>query len=148
MSIKDDLQNALGVAMKTKDDVSKRSLRMALSAIKLAEVAKGEALEDIKIFNILQKEVKTKEETIAEATKAERSEMIAPLLEEIKVLKRFLPAELSDLELIELIDKAIIEQNATSIKQMGLVMKTVISQVEGRASNDRISKIIKSKLAS
>ena len=147
MSIKDDLKNALGVAMKTKDDVSKRSLRLALSAIKLAEVAKGEALEDMKIFNILQKEVKTKEETIAEATKAERSEMIAPLLEEIEVLKRFLPAELSDMELTEFIDKAITEQKATSIKQMGLVMKTVIIQVEGRASNDRISKIIKSKLA-
>jgi len=147
MSIKDDLKNALGVAMKTKDDVSKRSLRLALSAIKLAEVAKGEALEDMKIFNILQKEVKTKEETIAEATKAERSEMIAPLLEEIEVLKRFLPAELSDMELTEFIDKAITEQKATSIKQMGLVMKTVIIQVEGKASNDRISKIIKSKLA-
>jgi len=120
MSIKDDLKNALGVAMKTKDDVSKRSLRLALSAIKLAEVAKGEALEDMKIFNILQKEVKTKEETIAEATKAERSEMIAPLLEEIEVLKRFLPAELSDMELTEFIDKAITEQKATSIKQMGL----------------------------
>ena len=147
MSIKDDLKNALGVAMKTKDDVSKRSLRLALSAIKLAEVAKGEALEDMKIFNILQKEVKTKEETIAEATKAERSEMIAPLLEEIEVLKRILPAELSDMELTEFIDKAITEQKATSIKQMGLVMKTVIIQVEGKASNDRISKIIKSKLA-
>jgi len=147
MSIKDDLKDALRVAMKTKDEVSKRSLRMALSAIKLAEVAKGEALEDIKIFNILQKEVKTKEETIAEATKAERSEMIAPLLEEIEVLKRFLPTELSDLELTELIDKVITEQKATSIKQMGLVIKTVITQVEGRASNDRISKIIKSKLA-
>ena len=147
MSIKDDLKDALSVAMKTKDDVSKRSLRMALSAIKLAEVAKGEALEEIKIINILQKEVKTKEETIAEATKAERSEMIAPLLEEIEVLKRFLPAELSDMELTKLIEKVISEQRATSIKQMGLVMKTVITQVEGRASNDRISKIIKGKLA-
>jgi len=147
MRIKNDLKEALGAAMKKKDEIGKRSIRMALSAIKLAEVEKKDALDDIKIINILLKEIKIKEETIAEAGKADREDMITPLREEIKVLKRFLPPEMGDEELTSLITRAISDHNASTLKQMGIVMKTVISQVQGRASNDRISKITKSKLA-
>ena len=98
-------------------------------------------------FNILQKEIKIKEETIAEAVKADRKGMVKPLKDEIKVLIEFLPSELTKKELTEEINKVISELNATTIKQMGLVMKTVIENVQGRASNDKISKIVRNLLS-
>jgi uncharacterized protein len=146
MSIKSDLIDALHKAIKTKDVNSKTAIRLALSSIKRAEVDNGEELDDLLIFGILQKEIKTREETIAEAEKAGRHEMIQTMNKEIAIVQKFLPAELDDLELIKIIDNVITEKNATSIKQMGSVMKIVIEKVQGKASNDRISKIVKSKL--
>ena len=146
MGVKTDLTDALHFAMKEKNNTSKNAIRLALSSIKLAEVEKGENLEDVEIFSILHKEIKTREETITEAVKAGREGMIVPLDEEIKVLKEFLPSELTDDALTEEINKVISNLNATTIKQMGIVMKTVIENVQGHASNDRISKITRSLL--
>ena len=150
MGVKTDLKDALRSAMKEKDDTSKNAIRLALSAIKLAETEKGieknQELDDVKIFSILQKEIKIREETISEAEKAEREGMVGPLNKEIKVLKGFLPPELTDDELTEEISKVISDLNATSIKQMGMVMKAFIENVQGRASNDRIGKITRSLL--
>ena len=150
MGVKTDLTDALRSAMKEKDDTSKNAIRLALSAIKLAETEKGvekkPELDDVKIFSILQKEIKIREETIAEALKADREKMVKPLINEIKVLKGFLPPELTDDELTEEIKKVISNLNATTIKQMGMVMKAVIENVQGRAPNDRISKITRSLL--
>jgi uncharacterized protein YqeY len=151
MGVKEDLIKSLHSAMKEKNTTRKNAIRLALSAIKLAETEKGiekdTELDQMKIFSILQKEIKIREETIAEAVKADREGMIAPLNNEIKVLKEFLPSELTEKELIEEINKVISDLNATTIKQMGLVMKTVIENVQGRASNDRISKIARNLLS-
>jgi len=150
VGVKTDLTDALRSAMKEKDDTSKNAIRLALSAIKLAETEKGieknQELDDVKIFSILQKEIKIREETISEAEKAEREGMVEPLIKEIKILKGFLPPKLTDDELTEEINKLISDLNATSIKQMGIVMKAVIENVQGRASNDRIGKITRSLL--
>ena len=148
MGAKTDLTDALHSAIKEKKDTSKNAIRLALSSIKLAEIEKGEDLEDVEIFSILHKEIKTREETITEAVKAGREGMIVPLDKEIKVLKEFLPSELSDDELTEEINKVISNLNATTIKQMGMVMKVVIENIQGHASNDRISKMTKSLLQS
>lgn len=146
MPIKTDLTEALHAAIKEKDDYSKTAIRLALSAIKRAEVEKGEELDDVTIFGIIQKEIKTRDETIAEALKGNRNEMIPPLEKEIAVLQKFLPSELTDDELNNIVNRTISDLNANSIKQMGIVMKNVIDEVQGRASNDRISKIVKSIL--
>jgi len=151
MGVKEDLINSLHSAMKEKNINRKNAVRLALTAIKLAETEKGvekdTKLDDVKIFSILQKEIKIKEETIAEAVKADREEMIEPLQNEIEILKEFLPSELTEDELLEEINQVISELNATTIKQMGLVMKTVIENVQGRASNDKISKIVRDLLS-
>ena len=146
MGIKKDLTDALHFAIKEKNTTSKNTIRLALSSIKLAEIEKGVELDDVEIYSILRKEIKFREETIAEAVKADREGMIEPLHNEIKVIKEFLPSELTDEELTEVVKKAISELNATSMKQMGIVMKAGIENVQGRASNDRISKIARSLL--
>lgn len=146
MELKSRLEDQLKNAMREKDDVRKNALRMALSSIKLAEVEQRKALDEALIISILQKEIKTREETITEARNANRPEMIAPIEAEILVLKEFLPAELSDSELRDLLEKIIDQTGATSIKEMGAVMKAAIAEVAGRASNDRVSKMIRELL--
>jgi len=147
MNIKEQLTIALKIAMKEQNEIRRNVIRMALSSIKLAEVEKGSELDDARLLAIMQKELKTREETIAEAEKAIRPEMIIALNHEINVIKEFLPAEISDEEIEKIIEQVISETKADSIKQMGLVMKVAIERVAGRASNDRLSKIIKEKLS-
>lgn len=147
MSVKILMENELKSAMKMKDTIKKNSLRMALSSIKLAEVESREELDDSRIFAILQKEIKTKEETISEAKKAGREEMRDEIEKEILVLKEFLPKELSKEEIYQMIDMIIKETGAETIKDMGKVMKEAIQRAEGRASNDKISGIVREKLS-
>jgi uncharacterized protein YqeY len=146
MTIKKDLEKTLLTAMREKDNIRKNALRMALSSIKLAEIEAGKELDDPSIFNIMQKEIRTREETIEEAEKANRPDMIAPLKAEIAILKEYLPKELSDDELNVLAKKAISDLNASTPKKMGLVMKSIIQDVQGKASNDRISKVVRGLL--
>ena len=146
MSVKSTLEAALTQAMRDKDELKRSSLRLALSTIKLAEVDAGKELDDLTVYALLQKEIKTREETIAEAIKGGREEMITALKPEIEYLKGFLPKELSDEELLAIVNETIQETGAQSIKEMGKVMKTVIEKVAGQASNDRISKMVKAIL--
>jgi len=147
MGLKQDLEKSLISAMKDKNDIRKTALRMALSSIKLAEIESGKALDESMIFSILQKEIRTKEETIAEAEKANRPEMVPPIRSEIEILKEYLPKEMTDVELIALVKKTVSDLNATTIKEMGLVMKSVIQEAQGKASNDRISKAVRDLLS-
>lgn len=147
MSIKIELEKTLLSAMKQKDIVRKNALRMALSAIKLAQVEAGKELDDPTIFSIMQKEIKTREETITEAVKANRLDMVAPLEAEIAILKEYLPEELSDEELVAMVKKVVTDLNAKTMKEMGLVMKSVIQESQGKASNDRISKVVRELLS-
>ncbi len=143
MNLKNQLEEQLKNALRNKDVVRKNVIRMALSSIKMAELDQRKELEDAVFISILQKEVKTREETIAEAKNANRSEMIAPLEEEITVLKEFLPPEFNDEELSDFLKNIIQDSGAASIRDMGLVMKIAIQQSGGRASNDRISRFVR-----
>ena len=146
MSIKQTLEQELLKAMKEKDEIKRNVFRLALSMIKLAEVEKGSSLDDSATINILMKEIKTREETISEAKNAGRDEMVSNAQKEIDILRQFLPKEMDDDELTQIINVEIAGSGASSIKEMGIVMKRVIEIVKGRASNDRISKIVRGLL--
>ena len=143
MSIKQSLERELLIAMKEKDEIKRNVFRMALSMIKLAEVEKSGPLDDPATVNILMKEIKTREEIIFEANNAGRDAMAITAKKDIDILKQFLPQEMNDEELSQLIKKEILECGASSLKDMGTVMKRAIEVAQGRASNDRISKIVR-----
>lgn len=146
MSFKERLENELHNAMRNKDDIRKRTIRMAISNIKLAEVEKRSPLDDDSIMALLHKEIKIRKETIDEAKKGNRQSIIDEIEPEIVILQEFLPKPLSDQELQELALYVINELNATSIKEMGIVMKDLITKVDSRASSDQISKVVKELL--
>ena len=144
--LKDDLQKAI----KDQDPLRKRVLRLLISTIQLAEIAKGTQLSDSEFIAVVHKEIKTKLDTITDAEKAGRAEMVAESRLEIKELEAYLPKQLSEAELVGMVEEIIHETGASSPKDMGQVLKLLIPKLAGRATNQDASRVVKdclSKLA-
>ena len=148
MELKATLENDLKDAMRSNDDVRRSTLRMVLSAVKLAEVEKGAKLEESAIIAILQKEIKSRNEAISDAERANRPDLIQDNLAEIRVLEMYLPKQMEESELRALIQSVITELGATGPADMGKVIKTVLPKVQGRAPNDRVSLLVRQLLQS
>ncbi len=148
MDTKTQLNNAMKEAMRAKDKVAKRTLTMVRAAIQQREKDGREELDDNAVLAILQKELKSREETIAEAKKAGRDDLIADTEEEIIVLKKYLPEEMSTEDLRTLVNQVIAEVEASTIRDMGKVMKIIVPRVAGRASGGDISNMVKELLLS
>ena len=146
MSKKSELEQALKEAMRANDAVRKSVLRVALTALKEAEVQKQAELDDAVILGILQKELKSRHEALEEAEKVAREDLIKNAKAEIKVLEGFLPQALSPQELEAIVQAAIAEAGATSPADMGKVMKVVLPQVQGRADGGQVSQLVRTKL--
>ena len=143
MDYETKLKNDLYAAMRANDTLRKRVIRLLISSIELAEVAKGSKLTDSEFIALVQKEIKTKNDTIVDAEKANRPEMVKEQLEEIKVLEAYLPKQLSEAELVQLAEEVIQETGATSPKDMGKVLKVLIPKLAGRATNQDASRVVK-----
>jgi hypothetical protein len=146
MEIKEKLTEAMRQAMRANDDVARRTTRMVLAAIKLAEVEKQAALDDAVVMGLLQKEIKNRREAIEEARKADRADLIGENEAEIKVLEGFLPKAMSPEELRALVQAAIAETGAATPTDMGKVMKELMPKVAGRAAGDQVSSMVKELL--
>ena len=147
MSLKDELNNQLKDAMRANDAMRKTVLRGALSNIKLAEVDKGE-LDDGELLALMQKEVKSRRESIADAEKAGRDDLIQEAEAEIEILETFLPKPLSDEELAALVKESIAESGASSMSDMGKVMGVLMPKIQGRADGGAASKLVREQLGS
>jgi len=159
MSIIAQLNESMKDAMKSGDEVRKRTVRMVLAAVKQVEVdrrsnaaqSSGSAdkrteLDDMAVMGLIQKEVKNRREAIEEAKKANRSDLIEANEAEINVLQAFLPKAMPAEELRALVQAAITETGASSPADMGKVMKTVMPKVAGRAPNDMVSATVRELL--
>lgn len=146
MSLKAQLENDVKESMRAHDEQRKSVLRMALSAVKLAEVEKGAALDEASVMTVLQKEIKSRRETIADAERAGRPDLMAAALAEIAILEGYLPAQLTPAELEDLARQAIAEVGATSAREMGQVMKVLMARVAGRASGGEINQVVRKLL--
>ncbi|NLG40287.1 MAG: GatB/YqeY domain-containing protein [Chloroflexi bacterium] len=141
------LQNDLVNAMKARDDTQKWVVRLLKSTIELAEVSKGKALTDDEFLGVVQKEIKTRNESLADAQKAHRQDLVDAALAEIEILKTYLPAQLNPNELLELVRQTIVDVNATSSKDMGAVMKVLLPKLQGMATNSEASRVVKEELS-
>ncbi len=146
MDIKTQLNQSLKDAMKSGDEVRRNTLRMVLAAIKQAEVDRQMTLDDAGVIALLQKEIKNRREALEEARKARRADLVAANEAEIAILEAFLPESMSADELRALVQAVIAEVGATSLSDMGKVMKTVMPRVAGRAPGDAVSAIVRELL--
>ncbi len=147
MITKNQLEQALKDAMRAGDDVRKRVLRQALSSIRIEEIYKGNALDDAGLLSILQKEAKSYQETYDESVGAGRLDLAEKAHAEMEVIQEFLPQQLSQDELESLVKQVIAEVGATSLREMGQVMKALIPRLQGRATGDQASYWVKKLLS-
>lgn len=133
-------------AMRSGDVVRKNTVRMALAAIKQAEVDKQTAQDDMAVIALLQKEIKNRKEAIEEARQANREDLIKDNQAEIAVLEAFLPEAMPADELRGIVKAAIAETGASAPSDMGKVMKVALEKVAGRAPGGEVSTMVKELL--
>lgn len=148
MTLKTQLNDSVKDAMKSGDEVRKRTVRMVLAAVKQVEVDKRTELDDMAVMNLIQKEMKNRRESLEEARKANRADLVEANEAEINVLQAFLPKAMPAEELNALVQSAITETGAASPADMGKVMKVVMAKVAGRAPNDMVSATVRELLQS
>ncbi|MBU0511163.1 MAG: GatB/YqeY domain-containing protein [Chloroflexi bacterium] len=142
MDTKSKLTQDLKDAMRARDELRKRTIRLTMAAIKNAEIDKRSELEESAVIAILQKEVKSCRETIEGAQRANRPDLIAEAEAEISILEAYLPQPLTSDELEILAREAVAEAGATSPREMGNVMKILMPRVQGRADGKEASQIV------
>ncbi|HYL01644.1 MAG TPA: GatB/YqeY domain-containing protein [Steroidobacteraceae bacterium] len=146
MGLKDRITEDMKTAMKAADKERLATIRLALAAIKQREVDERITLDDAQVLAVLDKMIKQRREAITQFQAGGRADLVAKETAEIGVLQGYLPAQLSEAELDELIAQSIAAAGATSVKDMGKVMALVRPKAQGRADLGAVSARIKQKL--
>ncbi len=147
INIKDKLALDMKVAMKSGDKNTLRALRNIIGTVKQIEIDKRIELSDSEILSIIQKITKKLKDSIKQFKDAGRIDLVNKEQQELDIINTYLPAPVSELEINKIVTKVINELSAKSIADMGLVVKTVKSKLDGIADMAIVSKIIKNKLS-
>jgi len=149
MALKEKLQNDLTVAMRARDEVRSGTIRMVLTAIKNEEVAGKEAreLSDAEVITVLSREAKKRREAAEAYDQAGAADRAANEKAEGSIIAEYLPAQLSEQEIKDLIAAAIAETGASGPQQMGLVMKSIQPKIAGKADGGVVSSLVKAALS-
>lgn len=142
----DIFQTDLQQAQLRRDELKINTLRLLLSEIHNAEIAKGEKLSEEEILRVLQKEIKKRKEASEGFRQGGREESAKKEEAEAEILAKYLPAQLSDEELNEIIDEVISKIGAISLVEMGKVMGMVMDKVAGRAEGGRVNALVRLKI--
>jgi hypothetical protein len=148
MSLKDQLADDLKDAIRQRDEPRKIAIRMAIWAIKNAEVEKGAALGDADVLSILGREAKRRRESIAEFGKAGRQDLVDKEQAELNVLQAYLPAQMGHDEIAQAAREVIAELGAAGPGDKGKVMPVLIGRLAGRAEGREINEVVTELLAS
>ncbi len=147
MDIRETLMQDLKAAMKEKDTIKKNTVTMIRSAILQFEKDNLTELDEEGIMEIIAKELKKRRDVLPEYEKSGRDDLIADINREIEILLAYLPEQLSKEELEVIVAEAVAETGATSMKDMGKIMATVMPKTKGRADGKMINAIVKEKLS-
>ena len=147
MSLIEEIEADLKDAMKERDAARRDALRLILNALRGAEKELQRPLHDEEELQVLQRERKRRQEAIEAFTAGGREEQAEAEEAELAVLEEFMPEPLSEDELERIVDDAIAEVGATSLRDLGRVMADVMPQVSGRADGAAVSQLVREKLA-
>ena len=136
----------LKTAMKNQDKERLSVIRMVKGAIQMSELNKKHELSNEEVIDVISKEIKSRKDSISEFEKGGREDLIEKTQSEIDILKEYLPKQLTETEINQIIDKVFDEVKPESSKDMGKIMKVLTPQVKGKADMGLISKIVKEKI--
>jgi uncharacterized protein YqeY len=146
MDTRQKLEDGLKDAMRSGDQTAKNVIRLVLTNLKFIEVDHGKQ-DESGVVALIHKEIKMRQESIHEAEKGERQDIIEKNEIEIKFLETFLPKQISEAELRNMVNEVIAQTGASSMKDMGTVMKALSARVQGQAPNNLVSQIVKELLS-
>lgn len=147
--MEEKLREDLKQAQLNKNEVKVGTLRLILSDLTYAKVAKGEeSLSDEDVISVLQKAIKQRKESIESFKKGNRSDLVLKEEAELAILQEYLPEQLSNEELTSLVEESITNTGASSMVDMGKVIGMVMGKVGQRAEGGRVSTIVREKLNS
>ena len=147
MTLLEQINKDMIEALKNKDSFTLGVIRMAKGAIQLEGINKKKDLTDEDVVTVISKQIKMRNDSIAEFTKANRMDLVEQNKKEIEVLNKYMPEQLSLDEVNKIIEEAFAKINPTSNKDMGLIMKEVSPKLKGKADMGQVNAIIKEKLA-
>ena len=141
--ITDDMKSA----MKAKDKQALKAVRMILEAIKKKEIDERKDLDDAQVMTVIQKMVKQRKDSISQFSDAGRTDLVEIEEAELEIINNYMPEQLSDEEVALVVDKAINDSGANSMKDMGKLMGMLKAQLQGEADMSLVSQLIKSRLS-
>ena len=147
MSLKQQLTDAMKDAMRNKDKERLSAVRLILAEVKRIEVDERIEIDDERMLSLLDKMVKQRRDSIAQYESAGRMELAEVEIAEIAVIQDFLPAALTEAEIEELIQQAIADTSAESMRDMGKVMAVIKPKIQGRADAGAVSGLVKKALS-
>lgn len=148
MSLKEQISSDLKTAMKTKDQLTLSTLRFLNSQIKNKEIeCRPNAITEEEIVAVIKKSAKQRKDSIEQYEKAARQDLADIELSELKILESYLPAQMSEDKVKEIVILSIKESGAEGIKDMGAVMKLVMAKTQGQADNKLVSALVRQSLS-
>nr|WP_080146521.1 GatB/YqeY domain-containing protein [Marinilactibacillus piezotolerans] len=147
MTMLEELNQDMKTAMKAKDRENLTTIRMLKSALQLEQINKGEELTEDEELTVLSREKKQRVESLNEFKAAGREDLVEKLEKELSIVDRYLPEQLSEDEVTQIVHDAIEQTGADSMKDMGKVMGAVLPKVKGKADGSLVSSIVKKELS-
>jgi len=144
--MKEEIQRDYIAAFKAKETMKKDVLGLLKGAIQNAEINKKEELNDDEILSIIEKQIKMRKDGVVEFEKAGRQNLADQYNEEIKILEKYMPEQLTEEEINKIIDETIDSVKPEGMKDFGKIMKEITPKLKGRANISEVSNTIKSKL--
>ena len=146
MTLSEKINNDMINYMKSKDSFALGVVRMVKGAIQLEKINLKRDLNDDEVIAVISKQIKMRNDSIAEFTKANRTDLVDQYKKEIELLNKYMPEQLSEDEINTIIDEAFVKINPTSSKDMGLIMREISPKLKGRADMGKVNSIIKERL--
>ena len=148
MSLKDRLTEDLKQAMRQRDERRKSTIRLVRAAITNAEIERGKELSDDQVLAVIAKQAKQRRESLTEFAKAGRQDLVDQEEGELQILLSYLPAQMSRDEIEVAARQVMAEVGATSMAQMGEVMRQLMSQLKGKADGSLVNQVVREILTS
>ncbi len=145
MNLMDQINNEMKEAMKLQDKFKLSVLRMLKSALQMEKIALKKDLEEKEIISVIKRNVKQRKDSIEEYQKYQKTEEVESLKKEIEILKKYLPAELTEEEIEKKIEEVFAEMKPESIKEMGKIMKKLTDEIGTVADMSFVSKKVKER---
>ena len=146
MTIKEQLIDDFKTAMRDKDTLKKDTIQICRAAILQVEKDTKSELDDAGVVDILSKEYKKKSETLKDL--GDREDIITKYKAEMAIIEKYLPAQLSEAEVLEIVKQTIVETGALSMKDLGNVMKVITPKLKGKADGKLINTLVRNQLES